>query len=64
MNLPYLTGRCSLQPGPLIALTAISVGLCVLGKAQWRAPAHLHPLLLPETEKLTITQFCVPPAIC
>lgn len=28
MNLPYLTGRCSLQPGPLIALTAISVGLC------------------------------------
>lgn len=28
MNLPYLTGRCSLQPGSLIALTATRVGLC------------------------------------
>lgn len=57
MNLPYLTGRCSLQPGPLIALTAISVGLCagegsVEGSCSLTSPpiardrkAHHYPVL-------------------
>lgn len=57
MNLPYLTGRCSLQPGPLIALTAIGVGLCagegsVEGSCSLTSPpiardrkAHHYPVL-------------------
>lgn len=38
--------------GSLLALT--SVWACVLGKAQGRAPAHLHPLPLLEKENYPI----------
>lgn len=54
MDVPYLTGRCSLQPRPLPALAAARVGL---GKAQCRAPAHLHPLLWPEKESSALPSF-------
>lgn len=57
MNLPYLTGRCSLQPSSLITLTAITMGLCA-GEGSVQGSCSLHPLLLPEKEKFTITQFC------
>lgn len=44
-------GDAHYSPGPSLQ------SACVLGKAQCRAPAHLHPLLLPEKEKFTIIQF-------